>query len=92
MAVNEEFGGMCNLCLFYLENLKIIIHKTTILPVVFYDCENWPLTLREEHRNMFEDKMLIRILVLRKRKLTKGWRKLHDKQHNSYASPNMRAV
>jgi hypothetical protein len=32
------------------KNLKIIICKTIILPVVLYGCETWSLTLREEHR------------------------------------------
>jgi hypothetical protein len=32
------------------KNLKIVIYKTTILPVVLYGCESWSLTLREEHR------------------------------------------
>jgi hypothetical protein len=27
--------------------LKVKIYKTTILPVVFYGCETWSLTLRE---------------------------------------------
>jgi hypothetical protein len=37
------------------KNLKIIINKTIILPVVLYGCETWSLTLREEHRlRMFE--------------------------------------
>ena len=30
------------------KNLKIKIYKTTILPVMLYGCEIWPLTLREE--------------------------------------------
>ena len=29
-------------------NLKIKIYGTIILPVVLYECETWPLTLREE--------------------------------------------
>ena len=32
------------------KNLKIKIYKTVILPVVLYGCEEWFLTLREEHR------------------------------------------
>jgi hypothetical protein len=31
-------------------NVKVKIYKTIILPVVFYGCETWSLTLREEHR------------------------------------------
>jgi hypothetical protein len=29
------------------KNIKIIIQKTTILPVVLYGCKTWSLTLRE---------------------------------------------
>jgi hypothetical protein len=32
------------------KNIKIKIYKTIILPVVLYGCENWSLTLGEEHR------------------------------------------
>jgi hypothetical protein len=32
------------------KNLKIKIYRTIILPVVFYGCETWSLTLREERR------------------------------------------
>jgi hypothetical protein len=32
------------------KNLKIKIHRTLILPVVLYGCENWSLTVREECR------------------------------------------
>jgi hypothetical protein len=44
------------------ENLKIIIYKTIILPVVLYGCETWSLTLRDEHRvGVFENRVLRRI-------------------------------
>ena len=32
------------------KNLNIKIYRTIILSVVLYGCENWSLTLREEHR------------------------------------------
>ena len=32
------------------KNLKIMIYRTIILPVVLYGCETWSLTLREKHR------------------------------------------
>jgi hypothetical protein len=45
-----------------LKNLKIIIFKTIILPVVLYGCETWSVTLREEHRlRVFENRVLRRI-------------------------------
>jgi hypothetical protein len=37
----------------------IKIYESVILPVVPYECENWSLTLREEHRlRVFEDRVL----------------------------------
>jgi hypothetical protein len=43
-------------------NVKVKIHKTIILPVVFYGCETWSLTLREEHRlRVSENRVLRRI-------------------------------
>ena len=42
------------------KNLKI--YGTIILPVVFYGCESWSLTLREEHRlRVFENRVLRRM-------------------------------
>jgi len=38
------------------------IYRTIILPVVFYGCETWSLTMREERRlRMFENTVLRRI-------------------------------
>jgi hypothetical protein len=40
-------------------NLKVKIYRTIILPVILYGCENWSLTLREEHRpRVFENRVL----------------------------------
>jgi hypothetical protein len=44
------------------KNLKIKIHRTIILPVVFYGCETWSLTLREECRlRMIENRVMRRV-------------------------------
>ena len=44
------------------KNLKIKIYRTIILPVVFYGCETWSLTLREERRlRVFENMVLRRL-------------------------------
>jgi hypothetical protein len=38
-------------------SIQIRIYKIIILPVLLYECENWSLTLREEHRlRVFENK------------------------------------
>jgi hypothetical protein len=44
------------------KNLKIKIHRYIFLPVVFYACETWSLTLRKEGRlSVFENRVLRRI-------------------------------
>ena len=44
------------------ENLKIMIYRTIIFPVVLYGCETWSLTLTEERKlNVFENRVLRRI-------------------------------
>jgi hypothetical protein len=53
------------------------IYKTIILPVIFYGCETWYLTIREEHRmRVFENKVLRRIFGPKREEVTGGWRKL----------------
>jgi hypothetical protein len=43
-------GNACLSSRLLSENVKIIIYKSIILPVVLYGCETWSLLLREEHR------------------------------------------
>jgi hypothetical protein len=58
----QNLLSSCLLC----KNIKIKIQKIIILPVVLYGCENWSLTLREEHRQMlFENSVLRKYLDLR---------------------------
>jgi hypothetical protein len=73
------------------KNVKIILYKTVILPVVQYGCETWSLTLREEHRlRVFENKVLRRIFGPKRDEVTGDWRKLHNEElHNLYSSPNI---
>jgi hypothetical protein len=48
--------------LFFPENLKIKLYKTIILPVILYECETSPFTLREKHRlGAFENRVLRKI-------------------------------
>ena len=47
---------------FVSKNVNIKIYRTVILPVVFYGCETWSLTLRKERRlRVFENRTLRRI-------------------------------
>jgi hypothetical protein len=60
-------------------NIKVRIHKITIVPVALYGCETWSLTLREEHTRMvFETRMLRRICGPKREEVMEGWRKLHN--------------
>jgi len=72
------------------KNVKIKIFRTLILPVVFYECETWSLTLWEERRlRVFENRMLRRIFGPKTVEVTGEWRKLHDEELNDlYCSPN----
>jgi len=65
----------------------IKIHRTIILTVVLYGCENWSLILREEHRlRVFENRVLRRIFGPRRDEGTREWRKLHNEGLNDLYS------
>jgi hypothetical protein len=60
------------------KSLKIKIHRTIILPVV-YGCETWSRTLWEERRlSVFENRVLRRIFGPKRDEVTVEWRKLHN--------------
>jgi hypothetical protein len=69
-------------CLY--KNIKIIIYKTIILPVVLNGCETWSLKLGEEYRlRVFENGVLRRIFGPKRDEVTGGWGKLHNEElHN----------
>ena len=56
------------------KNLKITIYRNIILPVVFYECETWSLTLKEERRpRLFENRALRRIFGPKRAEVTGEW-------------------
>jgi hypothetical protein len=58
-----------------VENAKIKIYKTMILPVVLYGCEAWFVTIREEHRlKVSENRVLRRIFGPKSDEVMGGWR------------------
>jgi hypothetical protein len=70
---------------------KIRVYRTIILPAVFYGCETWSLTLREEQRlRVFENTVLRRIFGPKRDEATGEWRRLHNEQLDDlYSSPNI---
>jgi len=73
------------------KNLKIKIYRTVILPVIFYGCETWSLTLRGEWKlRVFENMVLRRIFGPMRDEVTGEWRRLHKEEPNDlYSSPNI---
>jgi hypothetical protein len=59
-----------------------------------YVCGTWSLTLREEHRlRVFDNRVLRRISISKRDKVTGEVRKLHnEKLHILYSSPIMRQI
>jgi hypothetical protein len=67
------------------KNIKIIIYKTIILPVVLYGSETWSLTLRKEYRlRVFENRVMRGIFGPRIDEVTGVWRKLHNEEQRVY--------
>jgi hypothetical protein len=62
-----------------------------IILTVWYGCETWSLTLREERRlKVFENKVLRRIFGPKGDEVTGEWRKPHNEElHDLYSSPNI---
>jgi hypothetical protein len=49
------------------------MYKIKILPEIYYRCETWSLTLREEHRLMvFENRVLRKIFGQKGDEVTEG--------------------
>jgi hypothetical protein len=71
------------------KNVTLKIYKTVILLIVFYGCEIWSLSLREEHRPRVSENRVLRIFGP-KREEDGSWRKLHnDELHSLYSPPNI---
>jgi hypothetical protein len=73
------------------ENIKIKIHRTIILNVFLYGCENWSPRLREGRRlRAFENRVLWRIFGPKRDKVTGDWNEQHNEELNDlYSTPNI---
>jgi hypothetical protein len=73
------------------KNTKIRVHRTGVLPVVLYGCENGSRTLREEQRlRVFENRVLRGIFGPKRDEATGDWRRLLNEELNDlYSSPNI---
>ena len=69
------------------KNINSKIERTIILHVVFYGCEIWSLTLREERKvRVFEKRLLRRILGPERDGVTGKSRKLRNVECNDLYS------
>jgi hypothetical protein len=59
--------------------------------MVLWWCKTWSLTLREEYElKVFENRVLRRRFGPRRDEVTKGWKKMHKKEHRDfYPSPSI---
>jgi hypothetical protein len=72
------------------KNIKIKIYRTITLCGILYQCETWPLTLREEHKlKVFKYRVLRRIFGQKRDEVTEEWRRLHNKELYNLYSPNV---
>jgi hypothetical protein len=73
------------------KNVKIKVHKTAILPAIWYGCETRSLILRKEHGlRVFENRVQRKIFGPNRGQIIWGWRKLHTEElHNLYSSPDI---
>ena len=76
---------------FAIQNTKLKVYTTIILPAVLYGCETWSPTLREERRlQVFENRVLRTIIVPKREEVTVTWIKVHMEEVNDlYPSSNI---
>jgi hypothetical protein len=65
------------------KNIKNGIHRTVILPVVLYGCENQSLISREENGlKLFQSRVLRRLFGAKREEMKGKWRRIHTEKLN----------
>jgi hypothetical protein len=66
------------------------MYRTIILPVVFYGCETWSLTLKEECRlRVSENRVLRRIFGTERNEIAGEWGRLHKEELHAWYLTNI---
>jgi hypothetical protein len=69
------------------KNRKIRVYRSVGLPVFFYGCETWSLTLGVEQRlRVFVNRVLRRVFSPKRDEVTGEWRRLHNGDLNDLYS------
>jgi len=76
---------------FLSKNMKTMINRTIIVPVLLYGCETRSLTLEEKRRmRAFENRVLRRIFGPKREEVIGVWRKQYIEELNElYSSPKI---
>jgi hypothetical protein len=76
------------------KNTRTKIYRTVILLAVFYECETWSLTLREDRKlRVFENRVLRELFGPKRDDVAGDWRRLHNQElDDMYFSPNTFSV
>jgi len=72
----------CFVFRYAIQNAKVKIHRTIVLPFVLYGCETRSLTLRTKRRLMFENMVLRGIFGPKRDTVTGEWRELYNEPND----------